>query len=570
VAFTRLGWFRSLVTASLIAVPVFAVGFLASGPIRPLLATEAAGGEVLSRNDSPVVFMVFDEMGLGTLLTPDGEINGALFPNIERLAGTSTWYSEATTVAPWTYLAMPALLAGRIPEEFMLPSGVVWPRNVLALSGDDGEVITFEWVTALCPADNCRRVDGAGGDLWRDSFAVLVNALLPPGMAGRLSPPLGDRWAGFGGEDQDPASAGEQVERVSNDQQVGEFQDIARAEVVARLGNIGPVEAARLFVESLSGLGRSDIAFLHSSLPHLPEFFVADGTRYDRGTSSWVEIETGADPAGGVGLRQRVLLQTMFVDQLVGEVLDELERVGILDDALVVLASDHGMSFQASSHRRARNPDATQETIDEVLPVPLFIKAPGQTAGARDDRDVRIIDVLPTMLDLLNVDLAEPWELDGRSLLGELPGDRPRWFVGIGEFSLRPSALAAAQRQWAILGPRALAGQMYAIGPYADLVGRPLEDPVVAGVLGAPQTAVGDKWADVDPASGFLPLLVSVTNPEGVASGDWVVAALNGVIAGVGPVFVSRDDVLLAEVMVDPSAVVPGANDLAVFAVTGR
>ena len=50
--------------------------------------------------------------------------------------------------------------------------------------------------------------------------------------------------------------------------------------------------------------------------------------------------------------------------------------------------------------------------IDEIAPVPLFIKAPGQPAGARSAY-ARTIDVVPTIADILNFRL--PYRADGRS-----------------------------------------------------------------------------------------------------------------------------------------------------------
>ena len=59
----------------------------------------------------------------------------------------------------------------------------------------------------------------------------------------------------------------------------------------------------------------------------------------------------------------------------------------------------------------------------QVLWVPLLVKAPGQTAGQIDDRPARTIDVLPTMADVLDVDM--PDDVDGVSLLESEPAPGP-------------------------------------------------------------------------------------------------------------------------------------------------
>ena len=66
--------------------------------------------------NAPVVMIVFDELSGLALMGPDGGIDAARFPNFARLAGDSTWYRNATTVADFTDHALPALLTGERPR----------------------------------------------------------------------------------------------------------------------------------------------------------------------------------------------------------------------------------------------------------------------------------------------------------------------------------------------------------------------------------------------------------------------------------------------------------------------
>ncbi len=98
-----------------------------------------------------------------------------------------------------------------------------------------------------------------------------------------------------------------------------------------------------------------------------------------------------------------------FNDHSFGALLDELEARGLLEETLVILLSDHGEEFLEHGgwqHGRALH----AESID----VPLIIKAPGSRGGRRVAQRVRQVDLLPTVLDLL--DLPPAASVEGRSL----------------------------------------------------------------------------------------------------------------------------------------------------------
>ncbi len=106
------------------------------------------------------------------------------------------------------------------------------------------------------------------------------------------------------------------------------------------------------------------------------------------------------------------------MDRLLGQFLNKLERTGLYDRALVVVAADHGVSFEADGTRRT----VSAENIADIARVPLFVKLPGQRGGRIDRRAVQTIDVLPTIADVLDVEL--PWRTDGHSLLEARDGSR--------------------------------------------------------------------------------------------------------------------------------------------------
>jgi arylsulfatase A-like enzyme len=101
-------------------------------------------------------------------------------------------------------------------------------------------------------------------------------------------------------------------------------------------------------------------------------------------------------------------------DNHVGTLLDGLKAAGRLEHTLIVLLSDHGEELYAHNGYLYHSCSVYQT----ALHVPLGFAAPGllspETAGASVPQTVELIDVAPTLLDLLGV--APPRELHGRSL----------------------------------------------------------------------------------------------------------------------------------------------------------
>ena len=104
-----------------------------------------------------------------------------------------------------------------------------------------------------------------------------------------------------------------------------------------------------------------------------------------------------------------------YVDGVVGSFLKKLEEKGLAEDTVVVLVADHGEEFQEHGAFLHEN------VYQELLRVPLILHVPEQRGGARGvrvDTTVRLIDVLPTLLQLADVPV--PDHVQGDDLLGLL------------------------------------------------------------------------------------------------------------------------------------------------------
>jgi len=105
-----------------------------------------------------------------------------------------------------------------------------------------------------------------------------------------------------------------------------------------------------------------------------------------------------------------------FVDMELGRFLAELEELGVLERAWVVVTADHGETMAAGHHFFAHG-----VLRQEVLHVPLLVRPPGGLPGGqRIAASVQLADLYPTLLELAG--LAPAADLHGRSLVPLLRG----------------------------------------------------------------------------------------------------------------------------------------------------
>jgi hypothetical protein len=178
------------------------------------------------------------------------------------------------------------------------------------------------------------------------------------------------------------------------------------------------------------------------------------------------------------------------------------------------------MSFRLGHDRRL----VRAENVQDIAPVPFFLKAPGQKRGRISDRPLQTIDVLPTIADTLGVDI--PWKVDGRSALAP-PKPRRREIVAKKfkhTYLVDTPGYEGAKRAALARKIRLFGGDIYAFGPRPDLIGR--------SAPGGGQTVV------VDPGSGFVPAHVAGAIPDGPRGGGRTVAvAVNGRVVATGVTF---------------------------------
>jgi arylsulfatase A-like enzyme len=103
-----------------------------------------------------------------------------------------------------------------------------------------------------------------------------------------------------------------------------------------------------------------------------------------------------------------------WMDLQIQRIIDQLEAQGEWDNTIVVVTADHGQGLLDGLERHGWGKHRL--LYDWSIQVPLLIRAPGMPAGKQVSEQVRTVDVVPTVLELL--DLGSSSELDGSSLSG--------------------------------------------------------------------------------------------------------------------------------------------------------
>jgi arylsulfatase A-like enzyme len=184
------------------------------------------------------------------------------------------------------------------------------------------------------------------------------------------------------------------------------------------------VDVAIPWVRARVEQGKKFFLFLHFFDPHFPysppdedaELFLPDGqdefhTRLNRDLNR-LKSRSGLDEAGAREYVSRYDGEIHYVDRHVGRFLDELERLGVAEDTLLVFVSDHGESH----FERPWVFDHGGHAYDEQIRVPLTIRFPdGRGKGQRRASQVSHVDLMPTILEYL--ELEAPAGMAGRSLL---------------------------------------------------------------------------------------------------------------------------------------------------------
>ncbi len=108
-----------------------------------------------------------------------------------------------------------------------------------------------------------------------------------------------------------------------------------------------------------------------------------------------------------------------YVDHLIGLILDELDKLDLADNTIVILWGDHGWNL------REHGLWCKHCNFRTSLRSTLMIRVPGRTRGQETDALVEFVDIYPSLCELAGLEL--PGHLEGRSFVPLLDDPGRPW-----------------------------------------------------------------------------------------------------------------------------------------------
>jgi arylsulfatase A-like enzyme len=163
-----------------------------------------------------------------------------------------------------------------------------------------------------------------------------------------------------------------------------------------------------------------------AQIPPAPNPFPPQGvTKFSLANSGELRSYDGMPKQGPVPADQARQLKhgyyaaASFTDAQIGKVLDELDRLGLRENTVVVLWGDHG--WKLGEHGEW----CKHTNFENDAHAPLLLRAPGFPAGQKTDALVEFVDIYPSLCELAG--LPRPAHLEGSSFVPVLKDAKRPW-----------------------------------------------------------------------------------------------------------------------------------------------
>lgn len=161
---------------------------------------------------------------------------------------------------------------------------------------------------------------------------------------------------------------------------------------------------------------------------------------------------TPDNPAGGTSLKADNIA---YMDKLIGQLMAELDRLGLRDNTLIVFAGDNGSTGEKGAVEGQKIEGGKGGMKEGGSRVPLIAQWKGTTPGGKVSQDlVDFSDVFPTFAEVAGAVLPAGVTIDGHSFAAPLRGEagRPREWV----YVQLNSACYVRDPRWKLTGDGAL------------------------------------------------------------------------------------------------------------------
>lgn len=367
-----------------------------------------------TREDRPnVILILADDMGVGDLSFVNSGLNRT--PNLDRLAEQSVWFEQAYSAAPVCAPARAGLLTGRYPHETgCVTLGMARFPELTRISKGLPTVADFfkenGYVTGL--VGKWHTGEGTEYHPMERGFQEFEGF-----MTVSMVPSYFDYELDIQGERR--SFSGEYLTRNLSERAV-DFVRRHRDEPfflhLAHYAPHRPLEAPRNYVEKYEIAG------------------------YDQNTAT-------------------IYAMIEIMDEGIGALLAELDTLAIRENTLVIFASDNGPD-PLTGIRFNQSLRGTKYTVyDGGIRVPFMVNWRNQILPGRNGKVVHFTDVLPTLIDLCDLEVPEGTVMVGGSLSGALFGEKEdslpvrrywQWNRGVPHYSHNA---AMREGKWKLVRP---------------------------------------------------------------------------------------------------------------------
>lgn len=362
------------------------------------LYSPEAGNENLSPSapsfNKNIYLLILDGVSLTRLMEKE-QINKKLFPTFYLLSQEWTWYRNATTNATST-----------IPARSMIFSGRYYGDKLSSLKGFND--VFLQRVSPVLNLQLFSDVDIKVVKKTNIIHAIWLNkALFPAYLSISIPPPargyiytIFRNWA-FDWRGETP------------EEYQGKEDFYYGRRIKEQFFN---------FLNSLDNISndKGNFFLLWSTITHFPYIFDEQGDIIEN--QQYHTFKIGMSQEDIEKVDQNYLKTLKYIDSLISVFIKQLKENGLYDNAVILITSDHGMNKKGSNY----------DINEDVFRIPFFLKAPGILTGV-DDRDVQLVDITPTISDILGLPFSS--EYDGQSLfLPYQPRDKIIYALGVPGF----------------------------------------------------------------------------------------------------------------------------------------
>ena len=317
----------------------------------------------------------------------------SLTPNLDRLAATGLRFTQAITGGSWTQAAFPVLLTSSSAGLYGGCLGRLAPARpspVEALAADGYATGGFSTNPHLSKATGYDRGFYYFDDLVPNEADPLLSRV--KGGQRLLRHPLTHRLSALLGKRLRPAQVYNSAEEVTD----------------SACRWLEQVESP--FFGWIHYMDVHWPYYLEKRLEHPGDIAQAWRDRtimHERANFTGKKRITPGQREHFVELYQKAL---RYLDDQIGRLLEHVKALGHDSNTVIIAVSDHGEEFM--DHGRWGHWESN--LYDEIVKVPLIIRMPRQAEGEVIERQVRLLDLMPTILDL--GDCPQPPGVEGTSL----------------------------------------------------------------------------------------------------------------------------------------------------------